>query len=300
MNSAIAQPVAATEASTWIYPACRVDCTAVPAGRAPRYPSDLRQEQWARLAPLFPASSGRGRPPTWCRRTVLDAIFHLADNGIKWRAMPVDFPPKSTVFEHFTVWREQGVWDQVHDVLRDAVRVREGRRREPTAAIVDSQSLRAAETVGKDRRGWDNGKKVGGTKRHIAVDVLGLLLLVHVTAASVQDRDAAFFLLQRLRMLHSKITLVWADSGYDYGELINGARKVLRVTVQIIRRTDDMTGFVLLPRRWVVERTLSWICQLRRCVRDYERRADNHEAMVTISMIMLMSRRLAKPLPRTA
>ncbi|HEV2346491.1 MAG TPA: transposase [Actinocrinis sp.] len=143
-------------------------------------------------------------------------------------------------------------------------------------------------------------KKVGGRKRHVAVDVLGLLLLVHVTGANVQDRDAAFFLLQRMHLLYRKITLVWADSGYDYGRLIEGALKILRVSVQIVRRTDDMTGFVILPRRWIVERTLSWICQRRRCVRDYERRTDNHEAMVTISMIMLMNRRLARPLPRTA
>jgi len=283
---------------------CGVDCTVEAAGRPRRYPSDLRQSEWSMIAPLLPTPAadrpGGGRPETWCRRTVVDAVFYVADNGCKWRALPVDFPPRSTVFGFFTRWREQGVWDQVHDVLRDRVRLREGRRAEPTAAIVDSQSVRAAETVGADTRGWDNAKKVGGRKRHIAVDVLGLLLLVHVTAANVQDRDAAFFLLQRLRLLHRKITLVWADSGYDYGKLIDGARKILKMAVQIVRRTDDMMGFVVLPRRWVVERTLSWICQRRRCVRDYERRMDNHEAMVTISMIMLMSRRLTKPLPHAA
>jgi transposase len=256
------------------------------------------------IAPLLPppasTTCGGGRPEAWCRRTILDAIFYLADNGCKWRALPVDFPPRSTVFGFFSRWREHSVWDQVHDVLRDRVRAREGRRSEPTAAIIDSQSVRAAETVGAESRGWDNGKKVGGRKRHVAVDVLGLLLLVHVTGANVQDRDAAFFLLQRMRLLHRKITLVWADGGYDYGKLIDGARKILKVTVQIVRRTDDMTGFVILPRRWIVERTLSWICQRRRCVRDYERRTDNHEAMVTISMIMLMSRRLARPLPQAA
>jgi transposase len=284
--------------------ACGVDCTVEPTGRPRRYPSDLRQEQWALIAPLLsaPASStsGGGRPETWCRRTIIDAIFYLADNGCKWRALPIDFPPRSTVFGFFTRWRKNGIWNQIHDALRDKVRVREGRESEPTAAIMDSQSIRGAETVGVDTRGWDNAKKVGGRKRHIVVDVLGLLLLVHVTAANVQDRDAAFFLLQRLRLLYWKITLVWADSGYHYAKLIDGAKKILRMTVQIVKRTDDMSGFVVLPRRWVVERTLSWICQRRRCVRDYERRPDNHEAMVTISMIMLMSRRLIKPLPQSA
>ena len=306
MQSAIVAniPASPLQPAGAICRACGVDCTAEATGRARRYPSDLRQGEWALIASLLPVPasdrSGGGRPESWCRRMIIDAIFYVADNGCKWRALPVDFPLRSTVFGYFTRWREQGVWDVVHDALRTRERIRVGRKAEPTAAIIDSQSVRGAETVAAQSRGWDNAKKVSGRKRHIAVDVLGLLLLVHVTAANVQDRDAAFFLLQRLRLLHRKITLVWADSGYDYGKLINGARKILRLTVQIVRRTDDMTGFVVLPRRWVVERTLSWICQRRRCVRDYERRPDNHEAMVTISMIMLMSRRLARPLPRAA
>ncbi|WP_323746800.1 IS5 family transposase [Catenulispora pinisilvae] len=268
-------------------------------GRPRRYPSDLCDSEWVLIAALLPTPAadtlGGGRPEVHCRRTIIDAIFYVADNGCKWRALPIDFPPRSTVHGVFTKWRKQGVWDAMNDALRDRERVRAGRKAEPTAAVIDSQSVRAAETVGKDSRGWDNAKKVGGRKRHIAVDVLGLLLVVHVTAANVQDRDAAFFLLQRMRMLYGKISLVWADSGYDYGKLIDGARRILRLTVQIVRRTDDMTGFVVLPRRWIVERTLSWICQRRRCVRDYERLPENHEAMVTISMIMLMARRLARP-----
>jgi transposase len=253
-----------------------------------------------RLSVLLPAAAVRGRPPVWCRRVILDAIFYLADNGCKWRALPVDFPPRSTVFGYLTAWRIAGVWDQVHDALRDRVRRREGRRVEPTAAVIDSQSVRAAETVSRSSRGWDNAKKVGGRKRHIAVDTLGLLLLVHVTGANVQDHDAAFFLLQRLRLLYRKVTLVWADSGYEYKRLLEGALKVLNVTVQIIRRSDGIKGFQVLPKRWIVERSLSWICQRRRCVRDYERLPENHEVMVTISMIMLMSRRLARPLPQPA
>jgi transposase len=231
---------------------------------------------------------------------ILDAVFYLADNGCKWRALPIDFPPRSTVFGYLTRWRRAGIWDQIHDVLRDQLRRRAGRRAEPTAAVIDSQSVRAAETVGRASRGWDAAKKVGGRKRHIAVDTLGLLLLVHVTSANVQDHDAAFFLLQRLRLLYRKVTLVWADSGYEYKRLVDGARAVLRLTVAIVRRSDDVKGFQVLPRRWVVERSLSWICQRRRCVRDYERLPEHHEVMVTISMIMLMSRRLARPLPRAA
>jgi transposase len=294
-SAAIVSPVLG-----WICPACRVDCTTTATGRPRRYPSDLRDEQWARLAVLLPAAEVRGRRPLWCRRIILDAIFYLTDNGCKWRALPIDFPPRSTVFSYLTRWRLTGVWDQIHDALRDQLRRRAGRKTEPTAAVIDSQSVRAAETVGKNSRGWDQAKKVGGRKRHIAVDTLGLLLLVHVTAASVQDHAAAFFLLQRLRLLHRKITLVWADSGYEHNRLIDGAAKVLRVAVEIVRRSDDVKGFKVLPRRWVVERSLSWICQRRRCVRDYERLPENHETMVTISMIMLMSRRLARPLPQAA
>jgi transposase len=302
MQCAIDPPVLATELPSrgWMCPACGVDCTQTVIGRSRRYPSDLRDEEWRRLVWLLPAPAVRGRRPRWCRRVILDAIFYLADNGCKWRALPVDFPPRSTVFGYLTAWRVAGVWDLVHDALRDQVRRREGRRAQPTAAVIDSQSVRAAETVGRGTRGWDNAKKCNGRKRHIAVDTLGLLLVVYVTAANVQDRDAAFFLLQRLRLLHRKITLVWADSGYDYHRLLSGAATVLRLVVQIVRRPDDVTGFTVLPRRWTVERTLSWICQRRRCVRDYERLPENHEAMVTISMIMLMSRRLARPLPHTA
>ena len=300
MQFAIDQEWDASGQSVWMCPACRVDCTVAPTGRARRYPSDLHPQEWALLARLLPAPSRRGRPAVWCRRIILDAIFYLVDNGIKWRAMPVDFPPRSTVFGYLAGWRVSGVWDLVHDALRDRVRAREGRTGEPTAAVIDSQSVRAAETVGRGSRGWDNAKKVSGRKRHIAVDVLGLLLLVHVTGAGVQDRDAAFFLLQRLRLLYRKITLVWADSGYDYKRLIDGAAKVLRVAVVIVRRPDHVKGFEVLPKRWIVERTLSWICQRRRCVRDYERLPEHHEVMVTISMIMLMSRRLARPLPEAA
>lgn len=294
----------APQARDWLCPVCEVDCTRTATGRARRYPSDLRSDEWARIAVLLPVPACQsvrgGRPETWCRRTMLDAIFYLVDNGCKWRALPVDFPPRSTVFGFFSALRRDGWWDRVHDALRSQVRRRAGRDAEPTAAIVDSQSLRAAETVPAGRRGLDPAKKVNGTKRHIAVDTLGLLLVVFVTAADTQDHHAAFFLLQRLRMLHSRITLVWADSGYEYRKLLAGARTVLRLTVQIVTRSDDVKGFKVLPRRWVVERSLSWICQRRRCVRDYERRADNHETMVTISMIMLMNRRLSKPLPSPA
>jgi transposase len=171
--------------------------------------------------------------------------------------------------------------------------VREGRDPAPTAAIIDSQSVRGSDTVPGRSRGYDAGKKVNGRKRHIAVDTGGLLLAVVVTMAGIQDRDAGLRLLAALRARFTTIALVWADAGYA-GRLVIWTRKVLSMTVEIVKRTDDLAGFRVLPRRWVVERTYAWISKYRRCVRDYEALPEHHEAMVHLSMIMTMSRRLAR------
>jgi transposase len=264
----------------------------------PVYPSSsITDAQWAVLAPLLPPpgnTAGRGgRPEKHPRRVVLDAIFYLVRGGIAWAALPRDFPPHQTVYGLFGRWARQGMWQQIHDALRDLVRVHEGRDPLPTAAIIDSQSVRGADTVPGTTRGYDAGKKVNGRKRHIAVDTGGLLLAVVVTIAGIQDRDAAHRLLTQLRGRFSTVGLVWADGGYA-GRLVIWARKVLALTVEVVRRTDDVTSFAVLPRRWVVERTFAWISKFRRCVRDYETLPAHHEAMVHISMIMTMSRRLAR------
>lgn len=264
----------------------------------PVYPtSSITDAQWAVLAPLLPPpgnTAGRGgRPEKHSRRVVLDAIFYLVRGGIAWAALPRDFPPHQTVYGLFGRWARQGMWQQIHDALRDLVRVHEGRDPLPTAAIIDSQSVRGADTVPGTTRGYDAGKKVNGRKRHIAVDTGGLLLAVVVTIAGIQDRDAAYRLLTQLRGRFSTVSLVWADGGYA-GRLVIWARKVLALTVEVVKRTDDVKGFAVLPRRWVVERTFAWISKFRRCVRDYETLPAHHEAMVHISMIMTMSRRLAR------
>ena len=264
----------------------------------PVYPtSSITDAQWAVLAPLLPPpgnTAGRGgRPEKHPRRVVLDAIFYLVRGGIAWAALPRDFPPHQTVYGLFWRWARQGMWQQIHDALRDLVRVHEGRDPLPTAAVIDSQSVRGADTVPGTTRGYDAGKKVNGRKRHIAVDTGGLLLAVVVTIAGIQDRDAAYRLLTQLRGRFSTVSLVWADGGYA-GRLVIWARKVLALTVEVVKRTDDVKGFAVLPRRWVVERTFAWISKFRRCVRDYETLPAHHEAMVHISMIMTMSRRLAR------
>ncbi|TNC29273.1 IS5 family transposase [Amycolatopsis alkalitolerans] len=264
-------------------------------GRARRYPSDTTDAQWAMIDPLLPnpawlAGKG-GRRETHCRRRIVDAIFYVVDNGIKWRALPSDFPPWSTVYNYFAAWEAVGVTQDVLDGLRDRVRLAEGRTAKPTAAIIDSQSVKAAETVARSSRGYDAGKKINGRKRHIAVDTLGLLLCVLVTAASVQDRDGARPLLSLLAASCHRVRLIWADGGYS-GKLLDWARNTVKIAVTIVKRSDDTIGFQVLPRRWVVERTLAWITGHRRCVRDYERLPKHHEAMVRWSMIRITTRRL--------
>jgi transposase len=265
--------------------------------RSRRYPSDTSDEQWAVIDPLLPdpasLTTAGGRPEEHCRRDIVDAIFYLVDNGTKWRALPADFPPWSTVYNYFAAWEAAGITQRLLDCLRDRVRLAAGRAAAPTAAIVDSQTVKAAETVAVTRRGYDAGKKINGRKRHVIVDTLGLLLCVMATAASVQDRDAARPVLANLRGCFARIQLVWADGGYA-GRLLDWAHEQLRLNLQIVKRTDDTTGFHVLPRRWVVERTLAWITAHRRCARDYERLPTHHEAMVRWTMIKITSRRLAR------
>lgn len=265
--------------------------------RTSRYPSDTTDAQWQLIDPLLPdpawlAGKG-GRPEAHCRRQVVDAIFYLVDNGIKWRALPADLPPWSTVYNFFAGWEADGITQLLLDMLRERVRLVEDRAATPTAAVIDSQSVKSAENVWHTSRGYDAGKKINGRKRHIAVDTLGLLICVLVTAANVQDRDGARPLLQRLADTTCRVRHVWADGGYA-GKLLDWARDTLRITVQIVKRSDDMTGFVVLPRRWVVERTLAWITRHRRCARDYEALPAHHEAMVRWAMIRVTSRRLTR------
>jgi transposase len=257
----------------------------------------MTDAQWAIIQPLLPPpgnTAGRGgRPEKHPRRIVLDAIFYLARGGIAWRQMPNDFPPAMTVYDIFRRWAKAGVWQRVHDALRDLVRVHAGRDPLPTAAIVDSQTVRGADTVPSAGAGYDAGKKTKGRKRHIATDTLGLLLAVVVTGAHIQDRDGAHRLLAALRARFSTVSHIWVDGGYA-GRLVTWAHKILSFTLEVVKRTDKTAGFLVLPRRWVVERTFGWITKHRRCVRDYETLPEHHEAMIYIAMIMTMSRRLAR------
>lgn len=256
-----------------------------------RYPSDLTDEQWALIEPMVPVKPG-GRPAKYPRRRIVEAILYLNRTGCSWRQLPHDFPPWSLVYAYFKRWNADGTTDRVHDALRDAVRDADGRDPMASAGIVDSQSVKGSDTVGKDSRGYDAGKKINGRKRHLVVDTLGLLLVVAVTTAGLQDRDGGRLILNKAKMKMPSIVLVWADGGYA-GKLIAFAQHHFRILVTVVKRTDKHTGFEVLPRRWVVERTNSWLMRTRRLARDYERLPEHSEAFVKWTMIGLMTRRLA-------
>lgn len=277
-------------------------CSSCPARsespKCPFYPSSsLTNAEWALLEPLLPPpgnTAGRGgRPEKWPRRLVMDAVFYLVRGGIAWAQLPHDFPPAKTVYDIFRRWSKNGAWQRIHDMLRDQARVRAGRSPTPTAAVIDSQTVRGADPVTAVTTGYDAGEKTKGRKRHIATDTLGLILAVVVTPASIQDRDAAHRLLTALRARFHAIDLVWADGGYA-GRLVIWAKSVLALTIQIVKRSDTATGFEVLPRRWVIERGFGWLTKHRRLVRDYETRPDHHEAMVYVAAVHTLTRRLAR------
>ncbi|WP_280719786.1 IS5 family transposase [Kitasatospora sp. MAP5-34] len=257
----------------------------------------MTDTEWAAVRDLLPVPAwleGRGgQPEGYCHRQMIDAVRYLVDNGCKWRSVPADFPAWDRVYAFYRRWRDTGLIAEFHNRLRGRVRESEGRSAEPTAAIIDSQSVKAAASVPAASRGFDGGKLVNGRKRHVIVDCLGLLLMVLVTAADVTDRDAACGMLERLRSRYRTITLVWADGGYT-GRLVAWAKETLRLTLEVVKRSDDVSGFVVLPRRWVVERTLSWLMRSRRLARDYETLPASSEALALWSMTMLMGRRLAR------
>jgi putative transposase len=255
------------------------------------YRSDLTDEQWDLLGPLLPPPLPAGAPRTTDLREVVNALLYRLHNGCAWHALPHDFPPEGTVRDYFHRWRRDGTWERINDTLRRQVRQAEGRDAEPSAGIVDSQSAKGTRTSGS--KGYDAGKKVQGTKRHLLVDTLGLLLCVVVHPANLQDRDGAKLVLGKAKGLFPKIRLIWADGGYA-GQLIAWVAGVCGWVLEIVKRSDRVKGWVLLPRRWVVERTFGWLSQCRALARDYEYHSETSEALIQVAMIHLMLRRLAK------
>jgi putative transposase len=254
------------------------------------YPTDLTDSQWQLIKDLIPPEKPGGRHRELDMRQVLNAIFYLVDNGNKWRSLPHDFPKWPSVYHYFRQWRQDGTWQRIHGTLRSQLRRQSGRHKHATAGCLDSQSVKSASLPGV--RGFDAHKNVNGRKRHILVDTLGLLVLVVVTAASVQDRDGAKLLMRRLRGAGKKLRRIWVDGAYR-GALLNWAARHCRAILQPVLRSDQKKGFVVLARRWVVERTFSWFNHARRLSKDYEVLTSSSEAMIYIAMTRLMLRRLA-------
>jgi putative transposase len=257
------------------------------------YPSDLTDREWEYIKPLIPPAKTGGRDRTTDMRLTLNAIFYLTRTGGAWRYLPREYPPWQTVYGYFRRWRMNGVWQRMHDRLRALVRQQAGRERQPTAGILDSQSIKTTDRGGRER-GFDAGKKISGRKRHILVDTLGLLLLVVVHSAATQDRDGARTVLAPLAHRFSRLRKIWADGIYTGGlaAWVKGLRRRSKIDLEIVKRSDDMKGFVVLPRRWVVERTFAWLGFHRRMSKDYEYLPETSEAFVRISMIRLMLSRL--------
>lgn len=257
-----------------------------------RYPSDLAEQEWILIAPFLPPAKSGGRPRTTDLREVMNAVLYLATSGCQWRMLPKDFPPLSTVQGYFYDWRNQGLFETINHLLVMSARDLEDREASPTAVVIDSQSVKTTESGGIC--GFDAGKKVKGRKRHIVTDTLGLLLLVVVHAADIQDRDGAPMVLKAIRHRFPWLRHVFADGGYAGDKLRQALKAHGNWTIEIIKRSDTTKGFEVLPRRWVVERTFAWLGRCRRLAKDWEKSTESSTAWTMLASIRMLTRRIAR------
>jgi putative transposase len=260
------------------------------------YPTDLTDAQWQLLLPMLPSQKApgtRGRPPADLR-LICSGLLYWVRAGCAWRLLPKEFGPWKTVYDYFRRWTQQGYWESIHDRLRDAVRRQAGKRTRPTAAILDSQSVRSADQAGE--RGYDKAKNVKGIKRHILVDTLGLLLAVCITKADVPEREGAKRFLRQALTVFSWLRCIWADSGYNgkpFATWVAALRKTGTLRLEVVARDATQKGFKVVFRRWIVERTFGWFMKHRRLVRHYEVKTAHAENLLRLVMIGVMLRRLA-------
>ena len=254
------------------------------------YQTDLTDAQWALIEPIIPPQEGSGRPREVDLRRVLDALMYQDRTGCQWRMIPRDFPPSGTVRYYFDKWNEDGTMLEIHDQLRRHVREQQGRAPEPTAIVIDSQSVKTTEAGGD--RGFDAGKQVNGRKRQLVVDTAGNLLTAAVHPADIHDRVGAEPVLNETHDLCPDVTHGWADHSYS-GDLVEWAAKALGITIEIVQRPADQIGFQVLPRRWVVERTIAWLNRCRRLSKDFEHLAKNSVAWIYWASIQRMLQYLA-------
>jgi len=254
------------------------------------YPSDLSDKEWEIIKLHIPTPrTNRGKKRFHSYREIVNAIFYLLRSGCAWRMLPHEFPPWKTVYHYFRLWRLDGIWEHMNAALRKELRIAYGREPEPSASILDSQLIKTTETPGV--RDYDAGKKVKGRKRHILVDTIGLLLIVVVHTANIQDRDGAKLVLEQVKGTFPRLQLIWADAGYS-GKLIDWVKVVCGWALEIVKLSDDVKGFKVLPHRWVVERTFGWMCRYRRLSKDYEGLTESSQALIYAAMIHIMIRRL--------